>query len=329
MPPSCSVLQASAKTWVSEEADDLLHGKRPGQFHHARQVQFRDLPPKALLQRAFANDAAAEVEAAIAQNGASSDEVIVALLFDQAAHAEDSARGARAIRSSAGFHEGLQIEPVVHALNALGRVGEARAQITRGVVAHGDHQAGVPGKHAAAGDALALLAEDVVGVGGEAVAEAVELPKPPAGPGADAGKVRVRMAHGRGEFAEAVPNPSGLIDAVLVRSLSPMTQGEHDALWEEIRVLPREHLLDEQILGRKEVDALRQVRRIVPHGLASRVVDGEDDRLHADALQLQDLPHAERLREGGKALEDVGEMGGCGHGNAETCKRISNTDNGS
>ena len=46
-----------------------------------------------LLQRAFTDDAAAELEPSIAQDGAGGDEIIIAFLLDQTAHAENAAGG--------------------------------------------------------------------------------------------------------------------------------------------------------------------------------------------------------------------------------------------
>src|SRR4051812_13806283 len=164
----------------------------------------------------------------------------------------------RTVCCGTGMHERLQIETIVDALHAPRGLRKARAEVTGGVIAHRHDETGVMREARTARDAFILLAEDVIGVGGEAVAQAIKFPEPPARTRADTGEMRVRMTHARRQLPQAVADPRGFIDAIFVRALAPLTQREHNALGEEVRVLPLEHLFNEQIFGRQEMDTLRQ-----------------------------------------------------------------------
>ena len=56
------------------------------------------------------------------------------------------------------------------------------------------------------------------------------------------------------------------------------------------------------------LDAIKKLLWKMADFLVARVADREDERAHAHALKLQHLAHAEGLREGGEALENIGEV---------------------
>ena len=88
-----------------------------------------------------------------------------------------------------------------------------------------------------------------------------------------------------------------------------MAQGEDDFLGELIRVFHLRHLGDELLRRGQEVYPLDQVgREMILQRFVPGVPDGEQQRPQSLPLKLEDLAHAERLRESGKSLENVGEL---------------------
>lgn len=186
-------------------------------------------------------------------------------------------------------------------------------ELAGGEIAHRYHETGIPDQLGAAGNGLRLIAEDVVGVGGEAEAGAVELSQPPAGARADAREVGVGVPGGiAAHLLQHVANVGCLIHPHLVRAVSPLAEREHHALGQQIGFLPLLDELDETLLLREEVHPVHQLGGEMADALFPGVMDGEDLHLHAQSLEFQDFPHAEGLRERGKSFEHIGDMRG-GH----------------
>jgi len=269
------------------------------------------LAAEGVFKGALADDAAVEGDALIAEDSAGADEVRVALFFDEAADAEDSAGGPGAVGGGAGVDQGLEIEAIVDAFDPGGVGGELVAELVGGEVADGDDEGSVV-EEAVEGGALGFgFAEDVVGVGGEAGAEAGEPAQPPGGAGADAGEVGVDVAgSGGAQCGEVLGDPCGLIDAGFVGLIGPVAEGDADAAGEGVGVFPGADLGDEFVGWGEKDDAVKEFGWEVADVLVAGVADGEDEGTDALALQFLDLAHAEGLRERGETFEDVGDVPG-------------------
>ena len=297
--------------FFGEEANDLVHAEGAGEVDEVLEMEVSDLAAEGVFEGAFTDDAAVEGDLLIAEDGAGGDEVGVAFFLDEAADAEDAAGGAGAVGVGAGVDEGLEVEAVVDAVDAGGDGGVLGAELVGGEVADGGDEGRVEEEAIEVGALGFGGAEDVVGVGGEAGAQAGELAEPPAGAGANACEVGVDVAGGVGaEGGEVFGDPGGFVNAGFVRLIGPMAEGDADAAGEGVGVFPGADLGGEVVGWGEEVDAVEEFSREVTDVFVTGVANGVDEGADALALEFEDLADAEGLRERGEPFEDVGDVPG-------------------
>ena len=214
---------------LGQEVDDVGLGQGAGEGDVLLELGGGDARLKIGFEGAVANDAALEREGSVAEQGAGVDEIGEAFFFDEAADGEEQGRGSGGRRRR--LEERGEVEAVVDAVNAGGGGGVMLAEPGGGVVADGDDGGGVGDEAGELEVAGVVGAKEVVGVAGEAVAEAVGLADPPGGAGGEAGEVSVDVVHLGG--AEFVPDPSGFVEAGFVGSGTPVAEGEDEGLREE------------------------------------------------------------------------------------------------
>jgi hypothetical protein len=97
-----------------------------------------------------------------------------------------------------------------------------------------------------------------------------------------------------------------LVDPHFVGSVFPVSQHKGRSAWQEVLVLPKSDLLLKLIPVGQKMNRVQKLLWEMHDFLVTRIPDRENQGFDAHALQLRDLAHAEGLREGGKALKDIG-----------------------
>ena len=292
-----------------EAVDDPGHGFGAGEAHDAFETGGLDAGGEIRLEFPRAGDLALEDASLFFQDGTGGDQIGEAFFRGQATDGQDEGR-VDFFPGTDAAEDGVQIESIIHPLDfATATMG--LAEVAGGEVAHGDHDGGVVDEILPR-DLEGIGAEDIIGVAGEAVGGPVEFAQPPAGPGGEAGEVGVGVAHaGGGEF---VSDPGGFMHAAFVGFLTPVAEGQDGFLRQEVGLFEGFDFLDEGFSLGKSDHIAEQFRGEVADILVGGIVDGEQQRMDALAAQFHHLAGAERLRERGKTLENVGERRAHGAG---------------
>lgn len=297
--------------FLGEQTNDFVHRQGAGEGDEMVQVEVGNLESQFGFEWSFADDAAMEIQAAIAHQGTGGDEVIVAFLLDQSSDAENAASLLWILGSLLFFFGALEwaeIESVVNAPDPCGGGGKPVVKIARSVVADGDDQAGIARERFGFWMHVTGVAEDVVGMGGEAVAEAVKFAQPPAGAGSHASEVGVGVVDTGTQLAHAMADPGGFINAQFVGAVVPVSEGEHDALRKPVLFFELEDFFDQLIFRRQKVNLVEEFLWEMLDRFGAGIVNGKDDGTQAETHQFKHLANAKRLGERWEAFEDVGEV---------------------
>jgi hypothetical protein len=255
-----------------------------------------------VFEGAVAGHFAAEAPGAPGEAGTGGDEVGESLFLDEAAGAEDQWRLGLAARHLIA----LDFEAVVNALDFPRGLGKARRQPARAEIAHRDDENGVPDQPIKSQIDLRLDTKDVIGMSGETESEVVTVVHPPADARADAGKMRVCVPNAG--CTHPLADVGRFVNAHFIRPLAPMPEAEDDLLRKPVGVFFPLDDLDEFLFRRQKMNAFVQVGGKVTRRFVASITHGKDKRLKSLAFHFEHFADAERLRERGKPLVDIGEM---------------------